>query len=138
MELTDTPRVQNTNLLNCASEIAEIIKSGNLKRRARDAEKLVSRLSEEFDAHLDEENSVLLPYLFQHPNDRIRKTAKRSERRLRQIAPQIRQWQRCWQAPDITQEPDRFHAETRQLFIKLKAQIDEENNQLFPLVELEK
>ncbi len=138
MTLTETPRVQNTNILNYATELARLIKSGHLPQRATDAERLINRLTEEFDAHVDEENTYLLPYLFRHPNERVRATARRSHNRLQEIAPQVKDWSRAWRASRIESQPEAFYRDTQAVFMRLKAQIDEENRQLFPLVEMEK
>ena len=138
MILTETPRVQNTNILNYATELARLIKSGRVKQHASDAESLINRLTEEFSAHVDEEQAYLLPYLFQHPNERVRATARRSQTHLNEIAPQVRHWSRAWRANRIKNHPDEFYRETQKVFMQLKAQIDEENRQLFPLVEMDK
>ena len=138
MTLTETPRAQNDNILNYASELARLIKSGHVQHRAGDAEQLINRLTEEFDAHVDEENAYLLPYLFQHPNERVRATAHRSQNHLSEIVPQVKHWSRAWRASRIETHPDEFYRETQEVFMRLKAQIDEENRQLFPLVEMDK
>ena len=138
MTLTETPRVQNANMLNYARELADLIKKGHLNHRATEAELLINQLKDELDAHVDEENAYLLPYLFQHPNERIRETARRSQNRLNEIAPRVRHWSKAWRASQIERHPDEFFNETHQVFMQLKAHIDDENTCLFPLVELEK
>ncbi len=138
MTLTETPREQNNNMLNYARELTELIKKGHLSHRASDAELLIKQLTDELDAHVDEENAYLLPFLFQHPNERIRETARRSKNKLNEIVPQVKHWSRTWRANQIKNHPDAFFDETRQVFMRLKAHIDEENTRLFPLVELEK
>ncbi len=138
MTLTETPRVQNDNILNYATELAQLIKSGRVRQHATDAERLINRLTKEFDAHVNEENTHLLPYLFQHPNERVRATARRSHNRLNEIAPRVKNWSRAWHASRIESQPEEFYRDTQEVFMRLKAQIDEENRQLFPLVEMEK
>lgn len=138
MTLTETPRQQNTNILSYARELTKLIKNGHHSHRASDAELLIKQLTDELDAHVDEENAYLLPFLFQHPNERVRDTARRSQNRLNEIAPQIKRWSQAWRASQIENHPDAFFDDTRQVFIHLKAHIDAENTHLFPLVELEK
>ncbi len=135
MTITDNPREQNQNILNYASEIAELIKTGHAARRARDAEVLINRLLDEFEAHVEDENAYLLPHMFQHPNQRVRETARHSQAMLNEMVPQISHWGHKWRAANIQRHPDKFHSETRSVFMRLKAQIDNENVSLFPMAE---
>ena len=135
MTITDTPRVQNQNILSYATEIADMIKSGHVAKRAMDAEALINRLIDEFEAHVEDENAYLLPHLFQHPNQRVRESAHRSHAMLNEVVPHVFDWGHKWRASNIQTHPDHFHKETRQVFMQLKAQIDNENVELFPLAE---
>ena len=134
MPLTSIPLRQHENIKKNATQLANIIRAGELEGNTRAAEKIVKKLLLEITSHLRIEDEKVYPALESHSDTHVRKIAWAFRNEMGQMAPKVVTWGERWSSSRISSEPEAFIDETRGIFQVLKDRIEREERELYPLL----
>ncbi len=134
MPLTSIPLRQHENIKKNATQLANIIRAGELEENTHSAGKIVKRLLLDIISHLKIEDEKVYPALEAHSDTRVRTVARAFRNEMGQMAPKVVKWGERWDNSRISSEPDAFINETRGIFQVLKDRIEREERELYPLL----
>ncbi|MFZ2958599.1 MAG: hemerythrin domain-containing protein [Candidatus Ozemobacteraceae bacterium] len=94
----------------------------------------LSILAEKIRLHLAQEDQLLYPALFRHPNSEVRETAQRYLTSMGNLNETFQEYLHRWNVPEkICQEPQDFIQKTKVVFDALAKRILSEEANLYPL-----
>ncbi len=134
MSFTSIPLRQHEKIKAHATQLADMIRAGKLGGNEEQAARIVKRLLLEITSHLKVEDEKVYPRLQHHKDPKVRVLGSRYQREMGSMAPAVVTWGDRWSRAAIESKPDVFVDETRELFKALKARIDREEAELYPVL----
>jgi hemerythrin-like domain-containing protein len=137
MAITANLKKQHKEILDIVERISVLLNPDVLSQDAEKAEILLSKLTGHLELHLAWEDEALYPALLRHPKEEIRILTKVFSEEMGGISRTFARYTANWpNAAAIQQDPDSFINESREIFDSLSSRINQENNHLYPLLEL--
>ncbi len=136
MGITDNLRKQHLEILKSAGQITENLNAKKLSKDAARIHRLLAELAEDINFHLKKEDEVLYPALLRHPEERVRLKARKFLDEMEVTLEIFKKYLEKWSdSSTIQSAPEEFANDTRSIFDALSKRIDNEDNELYPLVE---
>lgn len=136
MVRTDMFRTQHEGIMEVAGQILSGLNPDELSRDASDLRSKLSKLLGKLQVHLAMEDKTLYPQLLQHENTMIKMTAKKYFDEMGGISNALKGYMSKWASPRLIQaNPHEFIVETKAIFSTLSKRIEQENNELYPMVD---
>lgn len=129
-------RQQHDELLDIATKMAQGFDIGSLNQDAKQMRALLSELAGKLKVHLAMEDKHLYPKLLAHSDENVRNTAQQYIDEMGGIAQVFMEYLDRWPHANAIQENAAgFIEETKGLFNALGNRINQENNNLYPMLE---
>ncbi|MBF0502116.1 MAG: hemerythrin domain-containing protein [Candidatus Riflebacteria bacterium] len=91
-------------------------------------------LAEKIRLHLAQEDNLLYPYFFRHPNTEVRETAQRYMASMGNLNQTFQEYLHRWNVPEkISHGPQDFIQETKLVFEVMAKRMLSEEAELYPL-----
>jgi len=136
MAKTDNLRLQHATMAEIVNRISTQLKADVVAANAEDIRKNISTLAGKLSVHLAMEDQVLYPKLLKHENPNVAAVARRYIAELGGIKEAFQQYNQKWLTPaSIQAKPQEFIEDTASLFRLLNKRIEQENNELYELVD---
>lgn len=127
---------QHQELLEIADQIKESLDIEALAKNAQEIRSLVSQLLGKLTVHLSMEDKVLYPRLLEHGDAKVRKTARRVQAEISDVADAMEGYRARWtSALAVQEDPRAFVEETSTLLRVLSERIRREDDELFPCLQ---
>ena len=133
---TQRYREQHDEIMRLVGEVQDLMQRIGDPEASSECRALLLSMTRKLTVHLSQEDSYLYPRLLGHEDKILRETAIRFQEEMGGLREGAKRWAAIWLTPGaIAQEPDRFLAETSDLFAQLKVRISREETQLYPLID---
>jgi iron-sulfur cluster repair protein YtfE (RIC family) len=137
MAITDNLKKQHKEISDIVKQISVLLNPDVLSQDAEQAGILLSKLTENLELHLAWEDEALYPALQRHPKEEVRILTKVFSEEMGGISKTFARYTANWpNAAAIQNDPDSFINESRDIFASLSSRINQENNHLYPLLEV--
>lgn len=128
-------RSQHTEIRAVFRELTKLARMG-VKSNAAELCVGLTKLRDKLKEHLALEDKELYPVLLEHKNARVAGLARKFMEEAGQFAPRFLSYCATWMHDgSLEQEPARFQSETQEIFRALSQRIDNEDLELYPLLE---
>jgi len=136
MATSDIYRKQHDDLLALATTIAGNLNKETITGKTDAVLGLLSELAAKLNTHLTMEDKALYPKLLNSGNPKAKETADAFIKEMGGIKQVFEAFVNKWSNPNnLKNDAEGFIKETTGLFGALKARIDKENGQLYPLLD---
>ena len=135
MVMTEVYRDQHKALLEIAAKISSLLEPDHVEKNADTIRDLLVQLTSELKVHLKMEDDYLYPSLLDHPDNEIKRLARKFSDEMGKLRHEYEKYIEKWRASQfIAVKAEQFIAETQEIFSVLHNRIEREDNELFPLV----
>lgn len=133
---TDVFRDQHRELLAIAGELAGNLNLTIIKNESENVRSILSRLAGKLKVHLAMEDKSLYPALLRTSDAEVKALTRKFMDEMGGIAVVFTKYKDKYPGPSsLKSDPEGFITETKTIIAALKARIDKEDNQLYPLVD---
>jgi hemerythrin-like domain-containing protein len=137
MAITDNLKKQHKEISDIVKQISLLLNPDMLSQEAEQAGILLSKLAENLEIHLAWEDKALYPALQRHPKEEVRILTQVFSDEMGGISKTFARYAANWpNATAIQKDPDGFINESQEIFASLSSRINQENNHLYPLLEV--
>ncbi len=138
MSITDNLRLQHRELCELIADISSRLDSLETEDDATWISGLLLELKEKIEFHLTREDQAFYPALLRHPDERITSLARQYVEDMGSLRKEFDSFISRWpNAIAIQEKSVEFVHAARELFTVLLRRIDREDNELYPLLEIE-
>ncbi len=125
---------QHQEILALMTEALERLHKPMERNESMEMLRKLSFLAEKIRFHLAQEDQLLYPDLFRHPNSEVRETAQRYMTSMGNLNQTFQEYLHRWSVPEkICQEPQDFILKTKVVFDALAKRMLSEEAELYPL-----
>ncbi|MCK4718574.1 MAG: hemerythrin domain-containing protein [Thermoplasmata archaeon] len=135
MEYIGTLMEQHKQLVDMSIDMLSQLDTPNFKERSVPLTEALLALSELIDTHLQMEDRYLYPMLFEHSNILVRESARMLMEEMEDLKGRFDAYSGRWLLDGaISNSPEQFKKETREVSRALLKRIYKEDHELYPLV----
>lgn len=136
MSFTQRFHDQHNELVACVTEISGYLNPAALKTDAKPVRMALAKLAGKLKIHLATEDSVLYPRLLKSSDEKVRNLAQKYISEMGSISSAFESYVNKWNSVStISNSPDEFIKDTKDVFAVLAKRVEKENNELYPLAE---